>query len=434
MAGPDGGLSEDVVAAVRLLGDVEGVAVALGGGADSAVLAGALVEVYGPETVTGVFVDHGLEGSARLREAVCGLGDQLGIEIQVVSGVVDGGSNLEARARAIRYRAFDALNDCDVVCTGHSLDDQAETILMRLASGSGSLGLGGIPRDRGRIRRPLLAFRRSRLRTEAESAGLVFTDDVANNDPRHLRNRVRSDVVPAIESVFGPSATTGLARSAALARSDDAVLDALAGRIPVAVRQGAASIPTSCLVTAAPAVASRACLGALLAVGIDRPTARDVQSVMECATTGSTRPLTGDLHVVSEGPMVRIGAMRPPRDPIVTEVGGSFEWEGVTYRVVRVPEPPLHLRGGRFTVLGDVADSVFEVRALEPGDRIDVGIGHSPVSEVLRAHGVPASLRPVSLVITVDGKIAAVAGVRVAAWAQPERGAPAIVIERKVVT
>ena len=108
-------------------------------------------------------------------------------------------------------------------------------------------------------------------------------------------------------------------------------------------------------------------------------------------------------------------------------------WLGDRFAVRRRSSLPTMLSGGRFTALTDSASTgTFRVRAVEPGDHLDIGIGSTPVTELLRVHGVPSDHRPVSPLIVDDAKIAAVVGVRTATWAKPQSGEPVIVIEREV--
>ena len=169
-------------------------------------------------------------------------------------------------------------------------------------------------------------------------------------------------------------------------------------------------------------------------------TSGDVEDVLRTASTGSTSQLSSGRLAVREGPYVVVGSPRPV--PLPIEVAppaegrpGRFASGGDTYAVHRMEAADRLLAGGRFTVMdaAAVADRLV-VRAVEPGDRIDIGIGTTPVAELLRAHGIAAPQRPVSLVVTDGAKIVAVVGVRTASWARPRRGADVIVVEREVDT
>jgi tRNA(Ile)-lysidine synthase len=114
-----------------------------------------------------------------------------------------------------------------LIATAHTADDAAETILLRLARGSGLRGLRGIPARRGRIVRPLLHARRSALRAALDAAGIRYVTDPSNADLAHARNRVRAELLPALERL-NPAAVEALVRFGRLAAEDDDLLDALA--------------------------------------------------------------------------------------------------------------------------------------------------------------------------------------------------------------
>ena len=111
---------------------------------------------------------------------------------------------------------------------GHTLDDQAETVLLGLARGSGGRSLAGMARQSGRYLRPLLQIRRAQTAAACAALGLEIWDDPQNSDPLFTRNRVRRDVMPALASALGPGTAEALARTADLLRADADALDALA--------------------------------------------------------------------------------------------------------------------------------------------------------------------------------------------------------------
>jgi tRNA(Ile)-lysidine synthase len=139
------------------------------------------------------------------------------------------GRSPEDAGRVARYRFLDDVAAPDaLIATAHTLDDAAETVLLNLMRGSGTSGARGIPQRRGRIVRPLLGERRADLRMALDAAGVAYRLDPTNADPEHLRNRVRHELLPLLESLR-PGAVDALARFARLAADDDDLLDALAG-------------------------------------------------------------------------------------------------------------------------------------------------------------------------------------------------------------
>ncbi len=138
------------------------------------------------------------------------------------------GRTLEDAGREARYRFFDEVTPPDgLVVTAHTADDSAETILLNLVRGSGLAGLRGIPERRGRIVRPLLGMRRAALRAALNEARIRYLDDPSNRELSFARNRIRHEVLPALERI-NPSAIDALLRFGRLAADDDALLDELA--------------------------------------------------------------------------------------------------------------------------------------------------------------------------------------------------------------
>jgi len=172
----------------------------------------------------------------------------------------------EAAARAARYAALDAQDDAAVILLGHTLDDQAETVLLGLGRGSGARALAGMPEVRGRLRRPLLGLRRSDTLDACAALGLDPWHD-PTNDAAHasapLRALVRSEALPTLERVLGPGVAEALARTAAQLREDADALDALAD----ALLAEAPDLDVEALRQAPAAIRRRALRSALIAAG-----------------------------------------------------------------------------------------------------------------------------------------------------------------------
>ena len=220
----DGDLTARVAAHVReqrLLEPGEPVLALVSGGPDSLCLWGLLRELGHP--VTALHVEHGLRGEAGRADARwCG---ERGAEVEAV--VVDGGANVEARAREARYAAARARAGGRPIATGHTLTDQAETVLYRLASSSGPRAARAIrPRSAG-IVRPLLCLTAAETREWCAMHGLEPRQDETNADPAHRRNLIRAEVLPALLRVH-PGAERNLARSAELLGELDELLAELA--------------------------------------------------------------------------------------------------------------------------------------------------------------------------------------------------------------
>ena len=208
--------------------------VACSGGADSlALLAACVFEASKTGTrIVGVTVDHGLQdGSAEHATRVVGQMALLGAdETASIRVTVDPGpAGIEAGAREARYVALQQLAvhfDADVVMLGHTLDDQAETVLLGLARGSGGRSLQGMrgyfrnEGDRAGFARPLLGVTRAVTEAACLADGIAWWDDPQNADPRFARSRVRHTVMPLLERELGPGIAEALARTGEQLRED----------------------------------------------------------------------------------------------------------------------------------------------------------------------------------------------------------------------
>ncbi|MHA6623549.1 tRNA lysidine(34) synthetase TilS [Pseudonocardia sp. DLS-67] len=205
--------------------------VACSGGADSLALAAAALAVRGAGTVHAAVVDHGLqagsaEHAAATAELLCGMGAAAAVHRVEVSG--SGG--VEAAARRARYAALRSArpHPDSPVLLGHTLDDQAETVLLGLGRGSGARSLSGMRAWDTPWCRPLLGLRRAVTRAACEAAGLAVWDDPHNTDPRFTRVRLRREVLPLLEDVLAGGVAEALARTARQLREDGDALDAVA--------------------------------------------------------------------------------------------------------------------------------------------------------------------------------------------------------------
>ncbi|MEA3215319.1 MAG: tRNA(Ile)-lysidine synthase [Acidimicrobiia bacterium] len=205
------------------------VVCAVSGGADSAALL-VLAVAAGCKAVA-VHVDHGLRAdSAREADLVADLASRLGAGFRAERIELDDGPNLEARARAARYRVLPT----DVL-TGHTADDRAETVLINLLRGAGVDGLAGM---RPSARRPILGLRRSETRAVCAEAGITVVDDPSNQDRRFLRNRVRHELLPLLAQLSGRDPVPVLCRQADHLRDVSELLVDLADAVdPADARQ-----------------------------------------------------------------------------------------------------------------------------------------------------------------------------------------------------
>ncbi|HHU11063.1 MAG TPA: tRNA lysidine(34) synthetase TilS [Intrasporangiaceae bacterium] len=211
------------------------VLVACSGGADSLALAEALAFEAGHtgRPSGAIVVDHGLQDdSATVAAKAAATCRRLGLDpVEVVTvEVPDTGHGLEADARQVRHAALTAAADrlgASAVLLGHTLDDQAEQVLLGLVRGSGARSLSGMPARRGIFRRPLLAVTREQTRAACAAEGIAVWEDPMNTDPVFTRVRARAAVAD-LERDLGPGVAAALARTAAQLRTDADLLDALA--------------------------------------------------------------------------------------------------------------------------------------------------------------------------------------------------------------
>ena len=238
-----GGALSPAIAAVRnavraSLAGLEAGSLALAacsGGQDSLALAAALAFVAPRAGLRAgaVIVDHGLQqGSASHAASVASALRELGLDpVRVETVTVSGSGGPEAAARDARYAALSAAAAAEgaaAVLLGHTLDDQAETVLLGLARGSGARSLAGMPARRGVFARPLLGIRRVVTAEACAAMGLSAWSDPHNADRRFTRVRVRLDALPALESALGPGVAEALARTAAQLRDDAEALEQIA--------------------------------------------------------------------------------------------------------------------------------------------------------------------------------------------------------------
>jgi len=276
------------------------VTCAVSGGADSLALL-VLATAAGCRA-TAVHVDHGLRpGSAAEADVVRAAAAGLGAGFRAERVHVGAGPNLEARARAARYAALPS----DVL-TGHTADDQAETVLLNLLRGAGLDGLAGMWPERppGRAtgpggRHPILGLRRRETADLCQAAGLAPVADPSNDDPAHRRNRVRHELLPLLDAIAERDVVPVLARQAGLLRDEAALLDALA----------AALDPTDAAALAtAPVPLARRALRRWLAAGCRHPPDSAAVERALAVARGEARAaeVGGGRRVASSGQRLRL--------------------------------------------------------------------------------------------------------------------------------
>jgi tRNA(Ile)-lysidine synthase len=256
------------------------VLAACSGGADSLALASALA-FEAPRLglrAGGVTVDHGLQpGSAAQAGTVIRLMTEFGLDpVRSVTAEVArarGGPRYagpEAAAREARYLALDQVaqeTGAAAIVLGHTRDDQAETVLLGLARGSGTRSLAGMPERSGICLRPLLQVSRAQTSAACAALGLEPWQDPQNADPAFARARVRHQVLPVLERELGPGVSEALARSARQLRSDADFLDSVAARESERLAIGGPDLPLNVIAALPEAIRSRVLRNAAITAG-----------------------------------------------------------------------------------------------------------------------------------------------------------------------
>jgi tRNA(Ile)-lysidine synthase len=270
-------------------GDVP-LVLAVSGGPDSMALlhgAAALAPSRGWSLVVA-HLDHGLRAeSAEDAAFVTDAADALALpwrlrRTDVAAEAATSGMGVEEAGRTARYafleEVADGLDPGALIATAHTADDLAETVLLNLARGTGLHGLRGMPARRGRVVRPLLHVRRAALRGALDEAGIAYRLDPTNADTTRARARVREDVLPALAEL-NPAVVESVARFAALAADDDALLDALATDELARRRDDSGAIDWH---DPPPPALGRRVLR--LAIGDPAPAADRIEAILEAAT------------------------------------------------------------------------------------------------------------------------------------------------------
>jgi len=412
--------------------------VALSGGPDSVALAHLLLELQaaGELTVAGfAHFNHQLRGAdADEDESFCrGMAAALGLPIDVARADVraaarEAGRSIEDVARELRYAFFEQATDrfaSDVIAVGHSLDDQAETFLLRLVRGSGARGLAGILPRAGRVIRPLIEISRADLRQYAAERALAFRTDLSNADLSIPRNRVRHELIPYLEREFSPGISRVLAREAAMARDDENRLQQEAidftGSIVLRTTAGKIELDAPALRSLHPAIAARVARQALSRLASGRFIGFDhVDRLLRLADAleGEAVDLPGQ-RAVRRGSVIVLGPPAPRqrargrensfRFPLSIPGEVTLDNQGWTVSAERMeslgPGGTGHAKAAEVVVAADPLTLPLAIRSRRRGDRFrPLGLGHrKKLQDFLVDRKIPREIRD-SLPLVVDGQ------------------------------
>ncbi|MCP3103507.1 tRNA lysidine(34) synthetase TilS [Myxococcus sp. K15C18031901] len=416
-----------VDAYVRLGLEGRSVLLAVSGGADSvALLVGtALVRERLRLRVEVATLDHGLrvESRAEVRAVVASAG-QRGLVCHARELHLLGGAGVEARARTARYAALEAVRvarGLDVVATAHTADDQAETLLMRLARGSALRGAASIQESRPGLVRPLLGRTREELVAFLAEQGVDYSTDPMNADPSFFRARVRGDALPALSRAAGFPVQAHLAAFARLAAEDDALLSSMADAAWRRLRMEDGALE-AVGVRALESPLRRRVLARLLtehAVEADDAT---LSRVLRAVEEGGSATVGRGLRLRATGGRVRCVAPEgrarggPGPELRLRDEGASGELEGTGwgFRVAR-GAPPAGVHG---LALGASTRWPLTVRTRKPGDRIRTAAGQRRLQDLLVDLRVPAESRDARpVVLDAAGTVVWLPGL----WSPPPR-------------
>lgn len=324
------------------------VGVAVSGGADSVCLLHVLEELSGREgwRLEVLHLNHGLRGeeSDGDERFVIGLAERLGLKSHVGREAVRArGGNLEEAARNARREFFARMRGAaglDRIATGHTLDDQAETVLFRALRGAGSGGLQGIlPVTKEGVVRPLVGVERAEVRQWLTARELDWREDSTNGDRSLARNRLRLELLPALEETVNAGGRRALARLAALVQDEERAWEETVGERARGLfirRQGAVVMRASELAEAGPALARRLVRRAIgeQAGGLRRVEFEHVESILELAGRRRGEGAVQLPGAVAERSFdwLRIGAARVEA-PGPVKIEGAGEWQIGDWRV-----------------------------------------------------------------------------------------------------
>jgi tRNA(Ile)-lysidine synthase len=302
------------VEAGGLLAGPAPLVVMLSGGRDSVCLLDLAVRARGAGEVRALHVNYGLREEADEDERHCGeLCERLGVALAVERPRRPrGAGNLQAWAREERYAAAARLAEeaGAAIATGHTADDQVETILYRLASSPSRRALLGMRPVDGRLARPLLGTTRAETTAYCEARGLAWRDDPSNEEADYKRNLLRRGLIPELERIH-PGARENVLRTAALLREEAELLDSLVDAELGGPGEGPPSIPQQRFAELHPAL-RRLVLQRLADEAAGRPVAgaaRFAEQVAGLRRGGSRLDLGGGVQAVLEGGVLR--AERP---------------------------------------------------------------------------------------------------------------------------
>ena len=399
--------------------------VALSGGADSVSLLHAL-HALGRFRLVAAHLDHRLRADSAADVAFCRrLCRSLGVPLRtgradVRARAARDGGGLEEAARLERHAFLESVRareGAGWIVLAHTRDDQAETVLLRLLRGSGSAGLGAMRARAGHLLHPMLGVTRRDVLEHLAAHGLEWREDPSNGDPAFLRNRVRHELIPYLESRFNPAIREALGRTASVLGEEADVLQALADAIPVRAAEGTATVAVESVREAPRGVARLAVRNAVRAAGGLRGVALEhVDAILDLAgrpgSSGRRIPLPGGRDAAIHFGQIRI-APAVHAEAIVDAplaVPGRAALPDGRWIVARAGRPST-------PTAVPVPAGTLVLRTRQPGDRVRAQGREISLKRFLADRRVPAAERD---------RLAVVAAGRTVVWVdgQDVEGSP----------
>jgi tRNA(Ile)-lysidine synthase len=402
------------------------VIVGVSGGPDSVCLLHVLRELN--IGVTGVaHVNHKLRGEASEEDErfVAAMAQAAGLEFYRTTANLDGGNLEQAARRARREFFYDLMRPRDLtrrgladkIALGHTLDDQAETVLFRMLRGSGLAGLAGIlPVTAEGLVRPLLGVTRPEVETFLRGRGIPWREDASNREPRFARNRIRHELLPSLKQDWNPRLATALAQLGDLSHEEErwwaAEIASIANELLV-VSPGAVEIPVSELARLPHAVARRLIRHAIRQVKGDLHGVQfsHIEYVLELPEAGGRAELPG-IHAIRSFDWIRLAVPgdSPVREGPVTVPGQRLTPDGnsmICLEVIRRTRRSVACATLKSDLyLGEIPDRLV-LRGWRPGDRY-CPVGHAndrKLKELFQRQRVPSWRRPFWPILCLGDKI-----------------------------
>jgi tRNA(Ile)-lysidine synthase len=345
----------------------------------------------------------------------------------------------EAHARDARYAFLDEAADAahaDIIVTAHHANDQAETLLFRLARGTGLPGLAGIPQRRGRIARPLLPFTRLELEEYARAVGLRWREDPTNLDVRLARNRIRHVVLPALEQA-SPGATGRIAALAERAAESEhawqSVVEGVMDSAVTARSESSVELARDLLLGYHPHVRARVSRYILRGFGVvpDRAATAAIMKFMSTAASGGSMTVGNGVRIEREFDRLRLFRQAVPAGAageVVIERAGAgralLELGGSRFHVEWGTGGQDQPRASGTEVAFDPVDLRFplRLRGWQPGDRIRLAYGSKKLKKLFQERRVGRSARAcVPVLVDAAGAVLWVLGVGRSVHTSPPR-------------